>query len=319
LVAIAVLLVIGVTIGATLLFTRDGDGPSTPPTSALPSDIASASDTGPVSVITDDPTCAAFVRINDALAEVHSEGWSNTRSNLGPSSEWTVVEREQLESVSTAMGNAADQVLPLVAQTPHRVTRELYEQFIAYSRAYVAAIPDYEPRDDALASASVGTMTTVMAICTAIDNGAAGRSLGVSPIEPPERTPASPGSPELAIFMPDRLPSCAGLTQLSEQYNEATADWQAVDTNVAASQWSPEQREAHRSALDAMTKWADSLLTLGRESGSNVFEDFTAAASVYLRAFISAGDSYTSADSWLTFAAYQFNQTLIGACDAALE
>ncbi|WP_237570693.1 hypothetical protein [Mycolicibacterium lacusdiani] len=318
-VAIAVLLVIGVTIGATLLFTRDGDGPSTPPTSDVPSDIASANDTGPVEIITEEPTCEAFIRINDALAEVHSKGWSETRSSLGPSSEWTDAEREQLESVSTAMRNAADQALPLVSQTPHRVTRELYEQFIAYSRAYVAAIPKYEPRDNALASTSVGTMATLLAICTAIDNGAAGRSLGVSPIDPPQSAPALPDSPASAIFMPQRLPSCAGLTQLSEQYNDATREWQAVDTDLAASQWSPQQREAHRSALDAMTKWADSLLALGRESDSSVFEDFTAAATVYLRAFISAGDSYTSADSWLTFAAYQFNQTMIGACDAAPE
>src|ERR1700759_5065989 len=42
LIAIALLLVVGVSIGATLLFTRDGgNDPSNPPTSGTPSDIAS--------------------------------------------------------------------------------------------------------------------------------------------------------------------------------------------------------------------------------------------------------------------------------------
>ncbi len=67
LVAIAVLLVIGVTIGATLLFTRGGGGTGpTPTTSGAPSDIASANDTGPVAIITDEPTCNAVNDINNS-------------------------------------------------------------------------------------------------------------------------------------------------------------------------------------------------------------------------------------------------------------
>ena len=41
------------------------------------------------------------------------------------------------------MRNAADQTVPLAKLTPHRVMRELYEQFIAYARAYSDAIPTY--------------------------------------------------------------------------------------------------------------------------------------------------------------------------------
>src|SRR4051812_12637111 len=51
LIAVAVLLVVGVTIGATLYFTRDnGGGGSTTSSSPVPSDIASANDTGPVAI-----------------------------------------------------------------------------------------------------------------------------------------------------------------------------------------------------------------------------------------------------------------------------
>ena len=41
------------------------------------------------------------------------------------------------------MRNAADQTVNLVKMTPHRVMRELYEQFIAYARAFADAVPTY--------------------------------------------------------------------------------------------------------------------------------------------------------------------------------
>ncbi len=41
------------------------------------------------------------------------------------------------------MRNAADQTVALAKLTPHRVMRELYQQFIAYARAYSDAIATY--------------------------------------------------------------------------------------------------------------------------------------------------------------------------------
>ena len=60
LIAVAVLLVIAITVGVTLFFTRgSGGGGSTTPAA---SDIASANDTGPVAIITSDPTCTVGVQ-----------------------------------------------------------------------------------------------------------------------------------------------------------------------------------------------------------------------------------------------------------------
>ena len=47
------------------------------------------------------------------------------------------------ESVGKAMRSAADQTVNLVKSTPHRVMRELYEQFIAYARAFADTVPTY--------------------------------------------------------------------------------------------------------------------------------------------------------------------------------
>ena len=73
--AVVLLVVVAVTVGATLLFTRGGSGDNSPTatspaptTSGVASDIASANDNGPVEVITEDPTCAPWTPINDTLA-----------------------------------------------------------------------------------------------------------------------------------------------------------------------------------------------------------------------------------------------------------
>ena len=170
LIAIALLLVVGVSIGATLLFTRDGGGPSNPPTTGVPSDIASANDTGPVSIITEEPTCKAFNTINNGLADVRVRrmGWPS-RAASDPLPNWTPEQRTQVEAVATAMRNAADQTVPLAKQTPHRVVREIYDQFIAYGRAYADSITDYSPADNGLASANVSASCAIIGICNAIE------------------------------------------------------------------------------------------------------------------------------------------------------
>jgi hypothetical protein len=113
LIAIAVLWVIGVTIGGTLMFTPGGGGGGgTTSTSGAASDIASANDAGPVAIVAK-PTCQAFNGIKNSLADIQKQGWADQRSTLGPISEWTAEQRSQVESIATAMRNATDQMVPL--------------------------------------------------------------------------------------------------------------------------------------------------------------------------------------------------------------
>ncbi len=48
--------------------TRRSESPKTPKTNGKGSDFASANDKGPVGIITDDPTCDTWRRINDVVA-----------------------------------------------------------------------------------------------------------------------------------------------------------------------------------------------------------------------------------------------------------
>ena len=150
LVAFAVLLVVAISVGATLLFTR-GNGDSSPTTSTSPSTRrrrhrqrqrhrASVrhyrrSNVRPVA------TCCT---IRSATRQRQWLGLSATL-RFQPTA-WTPEQRAQYEAVGQAMRSAAEQTVALAKMTPHRVMRELYEQTIAYWRAYADSIPTYTAR-----------------------------------------------------------------------------------------------------------------------------------------------------------------------------
>src|ERR1700754_5066465 len=69
---IALLAVIAVTVVITVLVVdkNSGGGESPTPTNGSASDFASANDKGPVGIITEDPTCAAWNRINHSAVDV---------------------------------------------------------------------------------------------------------------------------------------------------------------------------------------------------------------------------------------------------------
>jgi hypothetical protein len=318
LIAVAVLLVIGISIGATLIFTRTGGGRGqTTPSSGAPSDIASANDTGPVSIITNEPTCQAYMTINNTIADVEANGWGSYRSTLGPDSEWTPDQRSQVQAVAVAMGNAADQVVPLAKQTPHRVVRELYEQFVAYGRAYVASVANYIPRDNGLASANVNAGSTLAGICNAITYGSASRSLTLEPAPAPTQVASPDDSGNPKQFVTSSNPTCQEWIDREGQFTAATGDWANLDTGIAGSEWTPEQRALQQSAVNLLSDWSRDMKSMAKDSQGPVFEDFALLASLYIDAYVPLGDKYTESDAWLTYTAFRLSNIISGACRAA--
>jgi hypothetical protein len=318
LIAIAVLLVIGVSIGATLLFTRDGgNDPSNPPTSGTPSDIASANDTGPVSIITDEPTCKAFNTINNGLADVEKNGWGAFRDGLGRPTEWSVEQRNQIDAVATAMRNAADQAVPLAKQTPHRVMRELYNQFIASGRAYADSVADYSPADNGLASANISASGSITGICNVIELGSAGRSLVLTPEEPPTQadSPIDPADPQLFVTSSDA--QCTNFISRLDAFNaNSPQEWQTRDADLPGTRWTPERKALETAVAGQLTAYADAISSAGRSSDNPVFEDFALTSALYVNAYVAALDSYTSADGWLVWTGFQISNLVAAACHA---
>lgn len=243
--------VLGVIAGTTLYFTRDSSNGSTtasgsqtrapgvnsanPSSTPNPADFASAADTGPVGVITEERTCAVWTGTNDALTAAEQNGW-NQRDPLAPATAWTANQKATYESVALAMRSAADQTAALAKQTPHRVVRELYEQTTAYLTAYADSVAAYVPTNDNLVEVATSTAQALTSICEAISNGSAGARAGLIPAAADPTASTASAGPPTRFFQPPTDPVCTQWHAVVSKYTTAFAPWRGTNPNVAAAQ-----------------------------------------------------------------------------------
>ncbi|MGO4444520.1 hypothetical protein AB4Z42_14285 [Mycobacterium sp. 2YAF39] len=302
-----------VTISVT---TDDGEGDSTPTGETF--GLASADDKGPANIITEDPSCAAWTPISQTFIDKERDaGWNERDPSVG-ATQWTREQRSMYEKVAKGARDAADQTGPIAKLTPHRVMRELYEQYIAYARAYSDAIPTYKPADDHLARVFSSAGSAIAYVCSAITYGSAEAR---GPLVPPPTAPATtdsledPSEPKEFMAAPDV--QCADWLRRLDQFATETKAWQALDPAIPASDWTPEQRAVVDAVVPVMNKLADDIQELGEASDNSVFRDFATFAAQYRRAYALALPSYTKADSYLSGTASSMTSTIWEACKAA--
>ena len=148
-----------------------------------------------------------------------------------------------------AMRSAAEQTVALAKMTPHRVMRELYEQTIAYWRAYADSLADiHSAPDNHLALVANARISCCwFTICAAIELWLrrCTRALASTsdlhrrkiapigdPAEPQTVSRPAPAEPDLRRVVGQLRPN--SLTTLPPGAS--------IDTNIPASQWTPEQR-----------------------------------------------------------------------------
>jgi hypothetical protein len=278
--------------------------------------VASAKDTGPVAVITEDPSCAAWTSINNELA--HSgDGLWNERDRSVPASAWTPKLRAQFIAAAQSMRGAAAQAVGLVKLTPHRVMRELYQQFIAYARAYAERVPKYTPADNNLAGAANSASSALGSICAAITDGpAAARGPLVPPAAPPSDIApvGNPANPQ--PFLTTTNPVCDDWKSALDQFAKDTAAWQKMDPNIPAIYWNREQKAVNYGVAQVMNSYAGKLEQLARQSDNAVWQDLANLSAQYRRAFVVSLPTYTPTDNHLANAANYASTTILGACAA---
>ncbi|HJT90944.1 MAG TPA: hypothetical protein VJ777_03245 [Mycobacterium sp.] len=322
--AVALLAVIGVTVAVTLSVAGGGSGgnpPTTSPTTGNGPDspIASANDKGPATIITEDPTCAPVRPILETRAGQQRNGW-DTRDPSIPASAWTPAQRAQYEAVGQSMRSSADQVVALVKLTPHRVMRELYEQLIAYSRAYADRIPTYKPPDDNLALVSIAAAGAISNICAALSyDSASARGPLVATPEAPSEVASTSDPAEPQRFLTDPNSVCPDWIAALSQFQNDTAAWLAIPSDIPASQWNPEQRAVNDAVAPVMSASADKLQALGARSGNPTLEDFAVLSAQYRRAYVLSLPSYIPADNYLANSALLLSGVVKAACQAAEE
>jgi hypothetical protein len=328
-ISLALLAVIGVTVAITVVVlgrngTEDGNHGSTSNTASpsngnkANSDIASANDTGPVAVITEDPSCAPMGPVLDARASEQTKNGWDKRDPSVPASEWTPEIRTQYEAVGKSMRTSADQLVPIAKLTPHRVMRELYEQIIAYSRAFADSIGSYTAVDDHLAGASISAFGAIDRICAAISYGSAATR---GPLVPALDVP-SDTAPVGDLSAPDRFlrktnPVCQPWDESVTQFLNDTKAWGVTSPDIPANQWSPEQKAINDDVSPIMTSFADKLIELGDQSNDPMLRDLADLSAQYRRAYVLALANYVPADKYLAQTSILLSGVVLAACQAA--
>lgn len=316
--AVALLAVIGVTVAVTISVTKN-DGSDDSNSSANTFGLASADDKGPANVITEDPTCAAWTPINQKLANVTKAGWNDRDPSIA-ATDWTPEQRTLHIEAGKAMREAADQTVQLAKTTPHRVIRGLYEQFIAYARAYDAAILTYKPADNHLAGVVTASAAALSNLCAAVSYGSAQAR---DPFLPTPQAPSvfpqltDPGNPQPFLSAEDS--QCEGWNRLLQQYdsNSAVGAWKGLDARIPAGSWNPTQQAVVDAVSSVMSRYADDLEDLGRASANPTFQDLAVLAAQYRRAYVSALPTYGPADSYLSRTSAMTASMVYEACEAA--
>lgn len=279
------------------------------------SDMASANDTGPITIITDDPTCGAWSKAVNEYHQVASSVKFDDRDENIPASSWTADQRKQYETIEKALTHQVDQAGKLVSKTPHRAVRVAYQQFIAYAQAFIESIPTYVADDYWLINVSYGASSAVANLCGAITYKSA---QAAAPLAAEVEGPTNSHAPE-ELSTPTRMLKgensvCSDWTQSATKLDADTTAWKDIDKQISAKDWTPEQKSIHEAVGALMLASADNSERLGRQSANASIEDAATLAAVYRRAFVAAIPTYTSSDAYLALTAAALTRMVNAAC-----
>jgi hypothetical protein len=119
------------------------------------------------------------------------------------------------------------------------------------------------------------------------------------------------------VLLNDRNSVCGEWDSLVSKFSEDTKAWRAIDKNVAAKDWTPEQKRLNDEVAPVMLASADEMERLGRGSGNPTLEDIAILAAQYRRGFVTTLPTYTSADSYLELTTTNLVRLINWACKAA--
>jgi serine/threonine protein kinase len=300
--------------------------PSAPSSPAVGAE-ASAGDTGPAGIITADPTCKTWVGVGGTLfMNSPIEHWFSTHLGqqiplLKVGTAWNPDERAVMEGTAKEVRLAATKTEPLIKATPHRVMREMYEQFVVYARAFAGAIGDqYVPRDSGLGAAEENLANELISICMDVTSGAATTRASLVPAAEAPAHPAAPQDPaNLQRYVGSAdIAACVQVSAVAHKYgdNPTVKDWAKNNQGLAASLWTPQQKAVSDAAAPLMTGVADDLLHAAQGGTNATMLDFATLSGQYQRAIVAALPSYGPSDGELYGAAEYLRRALMDSCDA---
>jgi hypothetical protein len=322
----AAIVVVAIVVAVAVLTQTGRHSAGNPAVSSSPTvtaAAASAGDTGPVGIITEDPTCITWTMVGQTwLASAPVEHWDTTHPGeknplLISGSAWTPDQNAVMQATAKATRLAAVKTAPLISTTPHRVMRELYEQFVVYARAFADSIgPKYFPPFAALGGTTESLFNALVSICTTAETGAAkARAALVSAPDPPSHVAAPQDPANLQRFLATNdLPACGEVTSVSKKFqdNPTFTDWD----KSGVSQSTPQQKALNDAVVPLMLSLADDIQQAVARSNNPVMLDFGTLLALYQRVFAKALPTYSTADSELEGAASYMRYVFRDGCAA---
>lgn len=226
-----------------------------------------------------------------------------------------------MQRAATMMRELADKAVTLAPTTPHRVMRELYEQVVAYARAWADSQNNYFPQLDVnLWNAADDAMSAVLWTCQGVGvSSIAARSVLVAAPPAPRQVaqPQDPANPQRFVHTTDRA-VCGELVAVNQKYdtNPVIQDFQKADHEIPASKWTPQQKALSDAVAPLLVNLADDLEHTAAHGDNPVIQDFATFAAQYLRALAKALPTYDALDSTLGWVS-GYTRHLVGeACTA---
>ncbi|MCV6998823.1 hypothetical protein [Mycolicibacterium alvei] len=316
---LALVAIIAVSIVGTVLVLRPDSGGGQAGTDNGGSEFASANDTGPANIITEDPTCEAWGKISDQITAVSKSVNWNSQDYSVPAAEWSTEQRAAFEKESAALSDAIPNVSSIAKQTPHRVVRELYGQFNAYAQALVDAVPSYSSADHYTAVASNKFFGVLNRLCDSIHFRAAQQTAPlVASTEPPSNSssPRDDGAAVPEIFLSRNNGACSDWIAMVQRFDADTKEWRELNPNVRPPEWTPERKAIMDAATPVLVTYADDMERLGRGSGNAIWEDFAVFAAQYLRAYVKGIPTYTPNYVYMSLTSNTLSNAILWACKA---
>lgn len=282
--------------------------------------VGSAHDTAPVTVVIDEPTCGSWGSIAMPLSATGQESGFRDRDVSIPETDWTPQLRKQYDTERTAIDNAADRVDVLAKQTPHRVVREIYDQLIAYWRAYTGRIAHYSARDDQLLRVTYALGDTIFALCDAIRYGAAALRgpFADTPSPPTRALQPSANAVRRQRFLMERSNTCANFRSAFSDFNKATSAWHHDhDPDTPATKWNAQQKTLSDATGRTLNDFDNQITHLGRGSGNPSLEDFAVLAAVYGQSYVRALPTFRPSDEHLFDVTAFATSVIASACKEA--
>lgn len=319
LVGLALVAIIAVSIVGTVLVLRpdSGGGNGQQNTANSGSEFASANDTGPANIITEEPTCEAWGKISDGLDAAVPE-WNDQDYSV-PATNWSPEQRAVFERESAALTDAVTNVTNLAKQTPHRSMRELYGQFNAYAQAVIASIPTYSLTDNRIVATYNQFFSSLNRICDAVYFRAAQQTAPLIPVPSPPSdveslTRGIESAPEL--FMESNNGVCGEWIATTDRFDKETEAWRAIDSKISADQWTSDQRAIMDAVGPVMATYADDIERLGRRSENPIWEDFAVLAAQYMRGYVKAIPTYKVNSGYMASVSTRTANAVYWACKA---